>query len=555
MSFDPENIPLISSAWFSDQIAYAGRGRAEFLDPLGAVEGQARVWFDEYGKPSIELDVEKFESAQPLQMGLMQLISGQKPIIANGVIGISGGGEPPNPCTKLSVTTPQGEFFATEGIHYGYSFYIGNDRQAKLTFSALRSQYDVAGGSPRYWVLPLTNFLSRFVAHHPTLDRHPLRIYPTPVVPDGLTGDDALIATHNANLQNRLITFEFKGGPGFIEPLADYDVRDTSLLEGCKRLSVTAVMVGEVGSESIDQADLEDWFPDDFLRLLSLATGTQVGAPWIEFRDGDGKLIRRIHVQLNQVQFSKGRQPLEEGVHSGIGYLLTRYQASPERGKSYLTVAIKHLSHAARSGQSMEDKFIYLIRALDNLCEHYGFSTQYLMQSLDAHWQQSVRQILDSAAQQIRAEARTAARAGQFDQSRTLETIAERTTQTPTGKDQKFGLAVADLLKHFSLPDADIIDAHYQANPRPDGIQTWSGVLSYYRSAPIHTGFFNISGKKHDFDDIYTIMNHLHDVLLRIIFRIIGYDGTYQPPVITMSSIMPTDWVVPGLPARQLGYE
>ena len=101
----------------------------------------------------------------------------------------------------------------------------------------------------------------------------------------------------------------------------------------------------------------------------------------------------------------------------------------------------------------------------------------------------------------------------------------------------------------------DIVDAHYLNNPRSDGIQTWSGVLSKYRGAPIHSGFFNISENKHDANDIVTIETHLHDVLLRIIFKIVRYEGTYQPPVTKEPWDAPTDWVVPSLPARELGYE
>ena len=555
MSFDPENILLTPSNWFLDKVAYEGRARAELRDPPGTVEGHGHVRFDTYGKPSVELDVEKFESAEPLPFGLMQLLSGRKAVTGKGVVMISGDGGERNPCTKVSVTTPHGEFLITEGIYYGYSVTDGGEGGGKLTLSSIRSQFDVAGGGlPQYWVLPLTNFISRFVARHPVLDRHPLRIYPTPTVPGSLPEDEAFVAAYNANLKNRLIIFEFNQRPGFIELLADYDTRVDGLLEGRERSAVTAVMVGEVGSESIEQADLKGWLPDDFLRLLSITTGTQVGAPWVEFRDAAGGLVRRIHTELNQSSFSEGRRPLEEGVHSGIGYLLTRYQSSPDRGKPFLNVVFKHLFQASRRGQSIEDRFIYLTRALDNLCEHYGFATQYLLQNLDAHRRQAVERILSSAAQQIRAEARAAASAGDFGQSQTLEAIAERAKTTPAGKDRRFGLAVADLLKHFSLPDADIVNAHYHANPRPDGIQTWSGVLSHYRAAPIHIGFFNISGKKHDFDDIVVIMNHLHDILLRIIFKIVGYDGTYQPPVVKMSTVLPTDWVVPGLPARELGY-
>jgi hypothetical protein len=486
----------------------------------------------------------------------MQLFSSQKPTKGSGWIGISGGGEPPNTCTKLSVTTPHGEFSVTEGIRYGYSVDIVGGRSGKLNFYMLRSQFDTAGKSlPRYWVIPLSNFLSRFVSRHPAFDRHPLRFYPTPVVPEGLEEMDAFIATHNANLKNRLITFEFMGTGGFIEPMPDYDEREKNLTEGRERHSITAVMVGEVGSNSIEQANLKAWFPDDFLRLLSILTGTPVGAPWIEFRNDQGELLRRIHVKLNLSPFSKGHRPLEEGVHSGTGYLLTKYQSSPERGKSYLNVVLKHLFLASRSDQSIEDKFIYLVRALENLCQQYEFKARHLMRSLDTHWQQIVKGILSTAADQIRDEAREAARLGQHDQSSTLDDIARRTFETPGGTENSFGLAVVELLKHFSLPDADIVNDHYLANPRPDGIQSWSRVLSKYRAVPVHSGFFNFSGKEHDSDDVWTVETHLRDILLRIVFKIIGYDGTYQPPVRTMSSIASVDWVVPGLPAWELGYK
>ena len=552
MSFDPENIPIVLNDWFTARIEYEGQGRAEFLDPPGAIEGTTRIQINENGTSSIEMDVQRIVSELPLQLGLLQLFSGQKPIEGSGEVMISIGGAQANPCKRLSITTPQGEFSATEGIHYGYS--LGTTE--KVTFTALRSQFDAARKDhPMYWVIPLSNFLSRFIMSHPTLDRHPLRLYPTPIIPDGLTQEDGFIAIHNANRKNHLITFEFMGSPGFIEALPDYRVREENLTEGRERYSITAVMVGEVGSNSIEQAHLKEWFPDDFLRLLSLVTGAPVGAPWVEFRSDRGGLIRRIHVKLNQSPFSTGHRPLEGAAYSGTGYLLTKYQSSPDRGKPYLNVVLKHLFQAARYDQSIEDKFIYLARALENLCQHYGFKAQDLMKRLDIHWQPIVNGILSTAADQIRGEARAAAGAGKFDQSRTLDSIAERTIRTPGGTENSFGLAVAKLLQHFSLPDADIVDAHYSVSPRSDGIPTWSRVLSKYRGAPVHSGFFNISEKEHDFDDILTIETHLHDVLLRIVFKIIGYDGAYQPPMRKMSSDMPTDWVAPGLSALELGYK
>jgi hypothetical protein len=556
MTFDPENIPLTLNDWFSTEVVYEGRGRAEFLDPSGVAEGPARVQINENGSSSIKLNVETVEADEALRLGVLQFFSGQKPVEGSGWVGIGGGGgEATNTCTRLMVTTPQGVFSAAEGIRYGYSVGMG-DTSAELTFHMLRSQFDAVGERrPKYWVLPLSNFLSKFVMSHPTLDRHPLRFYPTAIIPEGLSETDSLIAAYNANRKNHLITFEFMGQAGFIEPLPDYAKREKSLIDGSARHAITAVMVGEVGSNSIEPDGLKEWFPDDFLRLLSIVTGTPVGSPRVEFRDEQGEMVRRVHMNLNLSPYSKGHRPFEEDVHSGTGYLLTRYQSSQERGKPYLNVILKHLSQAARYDQSIEDKFIYLVRALENLCQQYGFKARHLMQSLDAHWRNEVENILSAAADQIRDAALQASYRGQPGQSRVLGEIARRAVETPGGKENSFGLAVCELLKHFSLPDADIVDAHYMTNPRPDGVPAWSMVLSKYRAIPVHMGFFKVSENVHDFDDVWTVGTHLQDILLRIIFKIIRYDGTYQPPVKTMTSTTSMDWVALGLSARELGYK
>src|SRR5919107_894527 len=121
MSFDPENIPLVPSDWFTSDVSYEGRGRAEFHDPAGAVEGEARVRVEEGGAARIELAVERVVSELPLKMGLMELFSSLKPVEVGGTIMLSGGGEPPNTCTKLMVATPQGEFSAAGDLFYSHS--------------------------------------------------------------------------------------------------------------------------------------------------------------------------------------------------------------------------------------------------------------------------------------------------------------------------------------------------------------------------------------------------------------------------------------------------
>jgi hypothetical protein len=165
-----------------------------------------------------------------------------------------------------------------------------------------------------------------------------------------------------------------------------------------------------------------------------------------------------------------------------------------------------------------------------------------------------VKAKLSEVANELKQVSRTAAISGRYADSGILERIAERTRSKPFEKDRHFGIAVTELLKRFNLPDSDIVDAHYLKNPRPDGRTTWASVLSYCRGAPTHEGYFNFSGKEHDASDILTVMHHLRDVLLRIVFQIVGYDGTYQPPVIRWTTDAKSDWVRPETSAAELGY-
>jgi hypothetical protein len=101
-----------------------------------------------------------------------------------------------------------------------------------------------------------------------------------------------------------------------------------------------------------------------------------------------------------------------------------------------------------------------------------------LLESIFSGLSKSQLPILDTAAGQIRDEAREAARARRLDQSRTLDSIAERNVRIPGGKENSFGLALVELFRHFSLPDADIVDAHYMVNPRTDRISATTALTN-----------------------------------------------------------------------------
>ena len=98
-----------------------------------------------------------------------------------------------------------------------------------------------------------------------------------------------------------------------MERLPDYAESERLLVEGKERSKTTAVMVGPVGDEPVDTFErMQGRFPFDVLSLLTLATGTEVGCPWVEVRDEQGRLVRRFHGGLKVTHFRKGRRLIEE---------------------------------------------------------------------------------------------------------------------------------------------------------------------------------------------------------------------------------------------------
>jgi hypothetical protein len=311
MSTNPQDFLPTPIGWFSQTLEYVGRCKAEFSAPRGSVEGPARVSVDETGNVSIEMVPEpaSLQTEHPFRFGLLRFFKGDDYVRdhGGGVSTLDPYAE--NPCEKLEVKTPNAAFHTADVLHRYSENVLNTGEVSKVTFAVGRSRFDAeAAGQAAYWVLPLTNFLSEFRQRRSELDRHPLRVFPTPEVPPEIThvprggGDEealrerAILSLLAANDRNWLIVFEFAGGLGFMERLPDYAESKRMLLEGKERQKPTSVMVGPTGGESVESFErMQGWFPFDVLSLLTLATGTEVGCPWVEVRDGDGRLVRRFH--------------------------------------------------------------------------------------------------------------------------------------------------------------------------------------------------------------------------------------------------------------------
>jgi hypothetical protein len=542
--------------WFLTTIEYLGQGHAEFLDPVGSAEGPTSIYVDEQGDYRIMMRVVNYASAEQLHFGLKELLSGIRAVQNSNGSYQHGIGTSRNKCLRLTVKCASGVFTSDNVYHFADQEL--ESKQIQIQFFANHAQFDSLQSRPKYWVLPLSNFVSEFRDSFPELDQHPLRIYPTPIVPSELPENDVFYANLVANEKNKLIAFLYAHQAGFIERLPDYKERVANLQEGHTQNILTALMIGQIGGNSIEYSDLSQWFPADFLLLLGLATGSEVGAPWIEFRDRTGRLIRRIHRNFGKPFYIKGHQAIVEGASDGgIGYLLSRATKSVEFGGSRLHVTLKQLIRSSLQNRSIEDQLTYLFRALDGLCEHYQVNVTSLLLELSPATQKQVVQIRNTAAQELRELARASralgTRAGN-DEATILDRVEGRINNS-TNQDEKFGRAVVKLLERFELRDAVVIDRRLRKFPGPNGIKKWDALLSYYRTETLHFGYFDVLSGTHDIDDLIRFTDHLRDVVIRIVLKMIRYDAAYHPAIPRTPPNIPVNWVkARGLPAARLGY-
>jgi hypothetical protein len=217
-------------------------------------------------------------------------------------------------------------------------------------------------------------------------------------------------------------------------------------------------------------------------------------------------------------------------------------------------VTLKHIVQGASYSLTLEDRLAHFFRALDGLAQELGHTKATRpFTSLSAERWSRVRSALREARKQIRALAKEAALAGAEEEAQTLNRIADR-VMASQHVNVGFNKLVERLLQHWHLHDATILEHHYARNPKADR-QSWLEVLAVLRGTIMHHGFLAFDDDNDvDAEDVWVISKHLHDILIRIVMKMIGYTGTYQPAVFIEQVAMPVGWVTPDLSATELGY-
>ena len=543
MNYDFSKLDQKPSNWFQEKLEYYGDGMAEFENPKGKIFGQTKVRITEQGDIEIQMEVDKIESELPLPLGVKQLISGDIPNYEDNNISLTLPPKKENKCDYLQVITKRGVFKTKKIGLISWSFSVHNDKAKDIiSFYPTQSEYIQENSVPIYWVLPLNNYVGNFSQYEKKLATHPLRIFPDAKLPDDLPGEYKETAEDFAREKSKFILFDFCDETGFIEGLPNYQERVRKLRNYEEPSLITAVMVANIGDYSMDLEKIDVWFPFYFLDLLSLATGSEVTSPWIEFRDENGILVKRIHLLIPRTLFLKGKKTLNEDVYHGTGTLLTIAQSCEEIKETYFEVALRHTVLGGREGQSIVDKLAYLCRGLDSLCEHYNLASQNLLDPFDSQIKDEIKEIVKDATKAIKKIQSHKGFKARDIEYQYLEKINSRIINAPN-KDNDFGLAVCKLLELFNMPDAKILNNFYEKNINNNVANSWACLLSRYRGAAIHTGFFHFLNSDSYIKDSLTITNHLHDILVRILFKIIGYDGKYQPSMFSYCCPSEIDWI------------
>lgn len=356
----------VAPAWFKTRFEYRGPARVEFEKLGGWVEGKGHVRVLDSDDFEIEVEAASLGADCNLTFGLEELLTGKAPVqtYKGPSLGINPGGNRPK---SIQITCSDGRLVADSGIYIASaSLQLGSDKATTLKYKAKPCHFEPSSPSKsRYWVLPLTNFLSGFPEHRPELVGHPLRMLEPVEIPAHLPEEQRQVAEMLAKHNDRVIHFSLFGKPAFIERLPDYEKRKKRLVLGRRPHHITAVMVGEVPEDRAESwAEVEEWFPFDLLLLLALACGHQVGAAWIEFRDADQSLAGRVHLNRVQPAYVPGHCSLDGWITPHIGHLLEVGDKSPEFRESYLRVAMQYVVKGGQRGHTLEDKLIYFLLRL-----------------------------------------------------------------------------------------------------------------------------------------------------------------------------------------------
>ncbi len=502
--------------WLGTEIAYQGIGEAEFVTNPGTVRGTTAVRYGEDGSLAhFEMTVDELVAKTHPGKGApdapFAFINGL-PVPGKPGSFVLGGRS--NKCVRVEV---HGEGVELHVAQRADVIASAGDRTVEFEPYRTIARYRTAA-APRYWAVPLLNFVSKFALATTDLQGHPLRTRETRTL-EQLGDESDRYRTWAYQSGNALIPFVCEGELGFIESLADYEAR-VARVEGGETVA-TAVMVGRL-PDKFDPAADEDWFPADVVTLLGLATGRGVGVPFVELRGSAGELVARMHTSIGSPSTQKRTSLVDESFDRSTGALVSAFLSSEHSGRTWLRVVLKHLLSAFTGDMTVEDRLGHLFRATEGLCVGLRLNRSRPLE-LVPEIREQVTQRLDECLASLNEIAQAA-------KPEDRERIAKLKNQLRQVKANQpsFATQLLGLVRYAELPDAEWL-AGFRFRSKLDGRPVrWAAVASDYRNKVFHSAFIDFDS--YDIDNAAAFTWHLADVLARAVFHVIGFNGKYKLP-------------------------
>lgn len=457
---------------------------------------------------------------------------------------------------ELRVSTAEGIFYAprcfldkTE-IRMGES---GNGSQ--LIFVTLAAMFSLVPSKvPVFWNAPVLNFLMDL---RPTQNPNPHPIQVSQLFRESDSEASSGDAVASDRIRQRAVTFAFAEKLAFVEHLPRYEEAKRKLQEGDEQISATSMLVGSIPERADLTIDgVKDWFPQDAILALTLATGTQCSLGFIELRDAQGDLCQRLHLNFMNSPYHQGHLTVSDHIHSdygtsGVGALISGILSLPEERRQTVRMLIDTIETTQTFLQVPDHAFAFIVRGLDGLANSLQLTRTNLTDALPSAEANEVKSILRNAKRAILKLNKRRGNSGGSSSSNLLDRIASRAEQAGSIEDS-FGLSLTRVLQHFSLRDQEAIESYYAKDPRADGL-TWNQALNKYRGGVIHRGFLDYSTGI-VMDDVVCLTRHLLDVAIRVCLKEAGYVGTYNPFNRTAMQQNQIDWVADATSIAQFGF-
>ena len=338
--------------------------------------------------------------------------------------------------------------------------------------------------------------------------------------------------------------------PAYMVAHSDYGECYGKLEDSESDCEVTSSLIMETIDKYDDFETLRHHFLWGFFPLLNLASGIEVGCPWIDQVDTLGNMVSRSFVSWQPHPYRPGHAVIGDASTTAWSQLVAAGTNSEHFGQLYYRAATIRSVRSGQSGQVIEDRLAHAVRAFDNLGSVKGTSTVNVKLILAEEYKELLA-LVDGMKEQVRL---LQARASATDVADKVEVLESLVRKAPSllSVNKKTGRAVSDLARSLGLPDADIMETFFRSIC-PQAEYPWSRQIDSLRNQALHQGYFDQDSSDPLYRYIGRTIQHLRDILQRVLLKLIGYDGFYRSLVAqtTWSSV---DWVQATTRASELGY-